>query len=141
MDDARVAGMEIDRGHDLVFGDVERDHEVLDDVGAVGRHGKRLRHPHDEIGGAELPAGGEGRQRRLVVGIARLAAPFGPSRDRLDLLLGEPTIAEEGMGIVGGGHPGGHDPGRNRLHDHRGVGRHLRARREWEGGDFPGPMA
>ena len=140
MDDARVAGMEIDRGHDLVFRDVDRDHEVLEDVGAVGRHGKRLRHPDDEIGGPEPPAGRERRQRRLVGRVARLAAPFSPGCDRLDLLLCHPAIAEEWMGIVGGRHPWRHDPGSNRFHDHRGVGRHLRAGREGEGGHFPGPV-
>ena len=140
MDDARVAGMEIDRGHDLVFGDVDRDHEVLENVAAVGRDGKRFRHPNDKIGGPEPPARGERRKRRLVGRVARLAASFGPGRDRLDLLLCHPAIAEEWMSIAGGRHPGRHDPGSNRLHDHRGVGRHLRGRREGEGGNFPGPV-
>ena len=92
-----LAGLrtEFDGAHPLVFGEIQRQHEVPVDVAALGGNFERLGHLEDEVGFPELPAFGEFGQRRKFRRIAFLRTLLRPRAKQRDLLVREaPLIAE-----------------------------------------------
>jgi hypothetical protein len=55
MHHASVAGPELDRAHEPGASDIDRQHERPEHIAAIGRHGVRLRHLHNDVRFAELP--------------------------------------------------------------------------------------
>ncbi len=143
MHDALVARMKLNRRDQLVFGNVDRDHEVLQQVGAFGPHGERLGHLHNQIRFPEPPTFHEFGHRGPVIRIAFCTTRLRPDLEQVQLALTQPPFADETMslarsstvgniGLASRWHPRRHDPPLRDLNNHLRVLRDLGMVRERE---------
>ena len=107
MDQAGVAGVELECAHEAPRGVGEGEDEVPVDIASFGREEEGFGQGDDEVGRAQAPALGWGRGCRGRAG--SLDGPLrGPAPESFDLVLPQAPIAHELPGRAGG-QPGGHD--------------------------------
>ena len=95
MDHLVVAGPELHRPDEPVALGRNRDYEAPEDVPSGRGDDVGLRHGHHQVGFAQLPTGGEPRDRREHRRIAFGRPAVGPTPKRLDRVLREPAFADE----------------------------------------------
>ncbi len=92
MDRGAVAGPHFHFLNPAVFGEVRGQNQVLIFDRALGRQLERLGHFKDLVGRSDVPALRPLARRRSVLGIAGRCARVHPSRQRVDLGLGQRSV-------------------------------------------------
>ena len=104
------AGTKLHRADPFVLLEVERDHEIAEDVGAARRKIERNRHFHDEIGLAQVPSFRELGKLGHLRGIALRHALLDPIGNGRDLLVRQTAFIGE-LAVIVRGVPGRHITG------------------------------
>ena len=92
VDDLGGGRADLDGADPFIFGQTDGDEEVAVDVGAAGGDFVGLGEAHDEVGLAELPAGGELGEARGELGVAFGRALLDPVGEEGDLGIGEAAL-------------------------------------------------
>ena len=140
MDNARVAGPELQPPHISRTGHRNRDHERSKDVRATLRHGVRLGHADHDVGDTQPPAVLPVRHRREIGGVAFGRAARDPLLQRFELAVGEPPLVLE-LAFARLGLPRRHDPPAGDRGDLRGATPDILEGQQAEGTDFAGTVA
>src|SRR5207253_3105071 len=108
MHDASIAGPELRTAHIDVMIEIHRQKETPELIVTTGREGETRRERQDLIGLPCLPALGERRHWRLIIGIALRRAVVGPGLDQSNLIVGQTSLVGE-LAVSGFRFPGWHE--------------------------------
>ena len=129
MEDAGVARADLDRAHEPPSAQRHRQHEVAEHIAALGRQRPGAVGREHQIGGAELPSGGEDRRGGQIGCGAFDGALLHPSSQRRNLRrISRRSPLKVAMAFHR--RPGRHDALAGDLHDLPGPAPHVRVRQQ-----------
>jgi len=135
MNDLAVAGRKFDGAHEAIAFEGKVNDEIAINVAAFGAEMKGLGHGDDEIGRAELPAGGKLRIRRRQLRVAFGRAVGDPLANEREFAIGEATFVGE-FAITMFREPGRHGATLDDFEDLFGAFANVLERQQIEGSGF-----